>query len=143
MKVDHEVDFHGSTAREMRWALDDLAQTSAWRGWRRVRVIHGNGEVLRAYLRDWCHERGVSWSPEPRNPGSTILHPFRSQLPPPPRLDPPKPVKPRRTLARPINPAAKPEELKAARDLMKQEFERLGEQTPETLRHRKRGHGAG
>lgn len=145
MKVDREIDFHGFTAREMRIELDRLALTDAWRGWRRLRVIHGTGEVLGVELRLWCDERGIPWSPEPRNPGATVLHPFQS--PGPPRRAFPGALKPRseprrkRTLARPIHPAASPEELKIARDLMKQEFEQLGHVPPDALRRRKRGMG--
>src|SRR5687768_13860866 len=46
-----------------------------WRGLRRVRVIHGKGEVLPFALREWCDSRGIPWAPEAGNPGCTILHP--------------------------------------------------------------------
>jgi hypothetical protein len=142
MKVDWEIDFHGYTAREMRIELDRISRRDEWRGWRRLRVIHGTGEVLGAELRAWCDERGVSWSPETHNPGALILHPFRSPKPERAPAHPPhaRPAEKRgRRLTRPINPASSPEALRAARDLMKQEFDRLAEQPPSAIQKRKHG----
>ena len=79
--VDAEADYHGHTAEQMRLALG--RKIGEWRGMQRVRVIHGQGEVLKVTLEDWCREVGVAFNPEPNNPGSTILFPAQRILPQP------------------------------------------------------------
>src|SRR5687768_3323122 len=75
LRVDAEVDFHGfSRAGMVAWLEENWARPG-WRGLRRVRVIHGKGEVLPSALRDWCDSRAIPWAPEAGNPGCTILHP--------------------------------------------------------------------
>ena len=77
--VDVEVDYHGHTAEEMVLALQ--RKLTAWRGMRRVRVIHGQGEILKEALHRWCQEAGIAFYLEPNNPGSTLLTPNQRTLP--------------------------------------------------------------
>ena len=79
--VDAAADYHGHTAEQMLLALH--FKLGAWRGLQRVRVIHGQGEVLKAALENWCREVGIAFYPEPNNPGSTILTPAQRTLPQP------------------------------------------------------------
>jgi hypothetical protein len=83
MRVDSEIDLHGYTALEARAELDRIWGRRCWQGLKRVRVIHGNGSVLRKVVRNWCDERGIPWATELMNPGTTILHPVnRAEFPP-------------------------------------------------------------
>ena len=79
--VDAEADYHGHTAEQMLLALH--FKLGAWRGFQRVRVIHGQGEVLKSALENWSREVGIAFHPEPNNPGSTILLPAQRTLPQP------------------------------------------------------------
>ena len=79
--VDAEADYHGQTAEQMRLTLH--RKLADWRGFRRVRVIHGQGEVLKFTLEDWCREVGIPFESEPNNPGSTLLFPAQRTLPQP------------------------------------------------------------
>ena len=79
--VDAEADYHGHTAEQMRLTLH--RKLADWRGFRRVRVIHGQGEVLKFTLEDWCREVGIPFEAEPNNPGSTLLFPAHRTLPQP------------------------------------------------------------
>jgi hypothetical protein len=83
MRVDQEVDYHGYTAVEMLGALEMAWARRSWQGLRRVRVIHGSGCVLWRELRRWADEKGIPWSPEVANPGTTILHPALRVVPAP------------------------------------------------------------
>src|ERR1043165_7093027 len=81
MKISHEFDFHGFTASSMRDWLERTWSMRRWHGIERVRIIHGKGEVLIPELRRWCEEKGIDWSPEPGNPGATLIFPGRRTLP--------------------------------------------------------------
>ena len=81
MKIKDEVDFHGFTARGMREWLESTWSRRVWHGLQRVRIIHGKGDVLIPELRKWCQEKGIDWSPEPGNPGATLIYPGRRTLP--------------------------------------------------------------
>ncbi len=77
--VDLESDLHGLTAEELRVALQ-----KKWEGWRklnRIRVIHGQGEVLKPTLERWCREKGIAYRIEDPNLGSMLLFPQRHTLP--------------------------------------------------------------
>ena len=110
MRVDAEKDFHGfSVAGMMQWLEDNWA-SRRWHGLRRVRVIHGNGEVLPPALREWCDHKGIQWAPESGNPGTTILHPAARQLPKPPTANKPlREIKKRVSPVLPVKPAPPPE----------------------------------
>ena len=75
LRVDVEVDFHGYTRAGMLSWLDANWARRSWNGLRRVRVIHGQGDVLPPALRNWSDAKGIPWAPESGNPGCTILHP--------------------------------------------------------------------
>lgn len=77
--VDVEVDFHGSSAAEMRVLLQK--SWPSWRGMWKVRVIHGQGVALKPELASWCREMGIAFETEAYNPGSTILYPDRRTSP--------------------------------------------------------------
>ena len=81
MKVSAEIDFHKHSAIQMRDKLEHIWSRRTWHGLQRVRVIHGKGEVLIPELRRWCEEKGIDWSPEPGNPGATLIFPGRRTLP--------------------------------------------------------------
>jgi hypothetical protein len=73
--VDAEVDFHGHTAEQMRLALEK--RWPGWKGMARVRIVHGQGEVLAHELAGWCRARGIVFEREVKNPGATVLYPTR------------------------------------------------------------------
>ena len=79
--VDAEADYHGHTAEQMLLALQ--RKLAEWHGMKRVRVIHGQGEVLKFTLENWCREVGIAFHSEPNNPGSTLLSPALRPLPKP------------------------------------------------------------
>lgn len=83
MRVDSEIDLHGYTALEARSELDRIWGRRCWQGLKRVRVIHGNGVVLRRVVRNWCDDRGIPWATELMNPGTTIIHPANRTVFPP------------------------------------------------------------
>lgn len=74
-KIDAELDLHGYTAAEARNMLDAAWSRRAWQGMRRVRIIHGTGEVLYKTVRKWADDRAIPWTLEAYNPGVTILQP--------------------------------------------------------------------
>lgn len=83
-EVDVEADLHGLTAEQMQHTLEK--HWSKWRGLRLVRVIHGQGEVLRPALQRWCAERGIPCAPDTYNPGSSLLSPRERILPAAPAI---------------------------------------------------------
>ena len=79
MRVDEENDFHGySQAGMIEW-LNAEWGSRRWHGLRRIRIIHGKGEVLHAALREWCDQKGIPWAAEAGNPGATIIRPAGRQ----------------------------------------------------------------
>ena len=79
MKVNAEEDLHGMTGSEAEQFLNRKWSLGCWRGHMRVRLIHGNGEVLKVMVRKWADNMGIPWDPEPYNTGCTILHPAQRQ----------------------------------------------------------------
>lgn len=79
LDVDLEVDLHGHTAEEMRSLLQH--EWPSWRGMRRVRLIHGRGDVLKRELEIWCREMGIPFEIEPNNPGSARIYPTERTIP--------------------------------------------------------------
>ena len=71
--VDAQIDLHGMNAEQMRLSLEK--SWDEWRGLRRVRVIHGQGTVLRPALQRWCEEMGIPQDSDYDNPGSSLLYP--------------------------------------------------------------------
>lgn len=134
-KVDAERDFHGFTAAGMREELDAALASGRWHGLRRVRVIHGKGEVLGIVLREWCEEVGMRWAPEPGNPGATMLYPSISDISPP--VQPSRPVPKPRRAARPRKPEIRisPEDTQ----LFEQTVADLDRDPPAAILRRKRG----
>lgn len=149
-RCDLEVDFHGYTAAEMRAALDDTWGRRRWQGLRRVRVVHGTGEVLWRVLREWCDEKGIPWAPD-RRAGATVVFPVQRATHG--RGPAHRPLGALRERARPTTEAAPedhspapepgaPSDASDARDLMAEEFERLATVDERVLRRRKaRGGG--
>jgi hypothetical protein len=84
--------------------LEDNWNRKRWQGLRRVRVIHGKGEVLGRALRNWCDAKGISWAPESGNPGATIIHPTSKTPRPASRARLNRPAQPARA-ERPPDPA--------------------------------------
>ena len=139
--------------------LENVWSRRAWHGLQRVRVIHGDGAVLRQVVRQWCDEKGIEWNPERGNPGATIVHPGRRLA-----TTPPAPYRPLSSLQSlkategkkggreegrtPAHPPAeeptpalsqsKIENPKSKMDLMAAEFERLGREDALTTFKRKR-----
>ena len=71
--MDAEIDLHGMNAETMRLTLEK--NWDDWRGLRKVRVIHGQGTVLRPALQRWCAEMGIPIDTDYNNPGSSLLFP--------------------------------------------------------------------
>ena len=71
--VDMEADMHGLTAEQMRVALQQ--QWPKWQGKQAVRIIHGQGTVLRPEVERWCREMGIPVSLDPGNPGALKIYP--------------------------------------------------------------------
>ena len=140
MKIDREIDFHHYTRAEMRARLEDIWARREWHGLRRVRVIHGTGAVLYKEVRKWCDEKGIPWTTEEHNPGVTILHPGRraNTAPAPPHrpLTAIRQYKEEREKAESTRQQAETENRKSS-DLMAEEFARLAQEDPRTLRRRK------
>jgi hypothetical protein len=140
-KIDREIDFHHYTRAQMRAELDRVWGSGAWRGLRRVRVIHGAGEVLGREFRAWCDEKGLAWTAEPHNPGVTILLPGRRA-----QTTPAPPHRPMARLKHRLPPAPTGREEPQApvpsssdAQLFAEEIERIAGTDSETLRRRKRG----
>jgi|GEM_PF-3125798 hypothetical protein len=74
MKTTLEIDLHGYTSKETLDLLDEKWVSHQWDGYRRIILIHGNGNVLWRTVRDWADRNGIQWVPD-MNPGLTILHP--------------------------------------------------------------------
>ena len=72
-KIDAELDLHGHTAVSARNELEMVWSRRAWQGLRRVRIIHGTGQVLYQVVRKWADEKSIPWTLETYNPGVTIL----------------------------------------------------------------------
>ena len=77
--VDAAVDMHGLNAEEMRRSLHDL--WPSWRGLRSVRIITGQGVVLKPEAEQWCREMGIPFLPDPRNPGALRIFPGERSIP--------------------------------------------------------------
>lgn len=160
LKIDFEVDLHGDTSAGARSRLETIWSTKSWHGLRRVRVIHGTGEVLWKVVRLWCEEKGIEWTTESHNAGVTILHPGRRAVsaPAPPhrplaklsevKTSKPKkeakPEKPPIKTVEPIPPseskkvqATRAPETAEKKDLMAEEFARLAEEDERALRKQK------
>ena len=71
--VDIEADLHGLTAEEMRVALQQ--KWPQWQGKQSVRIIHGQGTVLRPEVERWCREMGIPVAIDPGNPGALKIYP--------------------------------------------------------------------
>ena len=77
--VDVEADLHGLTAEQMRVTLQQ--QWSKWQGKQAVRIIHGQGAVLRPEVERWCREMGIPVSIDPGNPGALKIYPRERHAP--------------------------------------------------------------
>jgi hypothetical protein len=159
LKIDFEVDLHGDTSAGARSRLETIWSTKSWQGLRRVRVIHGTGEVLWKVVRLWCEEKGIEWTTESHNAGVTILHPGRRAVsaPAPPHRPlaqlsqvkiskPKKEPKPEKPVVKGAEPppsenpkfkADKPVAKSPDKDLMAEEFARLAEEDERALRKQK------
>ena len=136
MRIDAEKDFHGYREAEMLACLERSWSNGVWSGLKRVRLIHGTGEVLFRTARQWADGKGIPWSTEPNNPGVTILHPGLAS----PYTSAPTKKATITQKHRPIRQPGRvdPVEDEAAKKLMEQEFHRLGSEDPnQTLRHKR------
>ncbi len=77
--VDVEADLHGLTAEQMRVTLQQ--QWPKWQGKQAVRIIHGQGAVLRPEVERWCQEMGIPVSIDPGNPGALKIYPRERHAP--------------------------------------------------------------
>ena len=77
--VDVEADLHGLTAEQMRVTLQQ--QWAQWQGKQVVRIIHGQGAVLRPEVERWCQEMGIPVSFDPGNPGALKIYPRERHAP--------------------------------------------------------------
>ena len=154
-RIDAEMDLHGYTAANAHELLNTAWSRGAWSSMRRVRIIHGTGEVLYRVVRQWAEEKSIPWTVETYNPGVTILQPALRR--------PAAAVAPNRPLAAPLQKlrSAKPKdgeprvisgrgevgpcdapssvEESRSQDLFALEVERLNEQDPRSLHKRKHG----
>ncbi len=71
--VDVEADLHGLTAEQMRVTLQQ--KWPVWQGKQSVRIIHGQGTVLRPEVERWCQEMGIPVAVDPGNPGALKIYP--------------------------------------------------------------------
>ena len=71
--VDVEADLHGLTAEQMRVTLQQ--KWPVWQGMQSVRIIHGQGTVLRPEVERWCQEMGIPVAIDPGNPGALKIYP--------------------------------------------------------------------
>lgn len=77
--VDVEADLHGLTAEQMRVTLQQ--QWPKWQGKQAVRIIHGQGTVLRPEVERWCREMGIPVAIDPGNPGALKIYPRERHAP--------------------------------------------------------------
>lgn len=77
--VEAVLDLHGMTAEDARRALQK--QWAAWRGMSAVRLIHGQGVVLKPAVERWCEEMGIPYSQDPRNAGAMRIFPRDRTVP--------------------------------------------------------------
>ena len=77
--VDAEIDLHGLTAEQLRIALQQ--RWPQWRGLRSVRIVHGQGTVLRPEIERWCAETGIPYLPDAHNAGALRIFPRERTLP--------------------------------------------------------------
>jgi hypothetical protein len=154
-RIDAELDLHGYTAASAREQLETVWSRRAWHGMRRIRIIHGTGEVLHKVVRSWADERSIPWTLETYNPGVTILQPslrrepagfahnfpfarYRDKLKAVLPAEEPKPSAPPPAPEKSVAPVAQRSNGHSP-DLFAQEIERLGEQDPRSLHKRKHG----
>lgn len=75
VKVDAECDLHGLTRKEALEELEYQIRELQRRGGRRLRVIHGCGEVLSEMVYNYGRRTpGIVVTPERDNPGSCIVN---------------------------------------------------------------------
>lgn len=79
--ADADVDLHGLTAEELRMELQRL--WPRWRGLQSVRIVHGQGTVLKPEIVRWCQETGVAFAPDERNAGALRIFPRQRAVPHP------------------------------------------------------------
>jgi DNA-nicking Smr family endonuclease len=77
--VDAEIDLHGLTVEQLRLTLQK--RWPEWRGMRRVRLIHGRGDILKSEVERWCREMGLPFGADPGNPGALRIFPHDRTLP--------------------------------------------------------------
>ena len=77
--VDDQVDLHGQTAEQLRMTLQQ--RWPQWRNLHSVRIVHGQGTVLKPEIARWCHEMGVPYLPDTGNAGAVRIFPQQRTLP--------------------------------------------------------------
>lgn len=77
--VDAEVDLHGCSAEQLRTMLQQ--KWSGWRGLNAVRIVHGQGVVLKPEIVRWCEEMGIPYLPDAHNAGAVRIFPRQRTLP--------------------------------------------------------------
>ena len=77
--VDAEVDLHGLTLEELRMTLQK--RWPHWRNLQAVRIVHGQGTVLKPEIVRWCAETGIAYQPDTYNAGALRIFPQQHTLP--------------------------------------------------------------
>ena len=77
--VDAEVDLHGLTGEQLRVALQ--RRWPQWRNLQSVRIVHGQGTVLKPEIVRWCAETGIAYLPDAYNAGALCIFPQQYTLP--------------------------------------------------------------
>jgi hypothetical protein len=147
-KIDAEIDLHGLTAASARDQLETVWSRRVWQGLRRVRIIHGTGEVLYKIVRLWADDKSIPWTLEAYNPGVTILQPaLRREHSVVPanrpfarhRKELTDLVTSKRESAGPDRLPVSVENSAVQADLFAQEIDRLEQQDPRSVHKRKHG----
>jgi hypothetical protein len=157
-RIDAEFDLHGYTGAAAKDQLEIVWSRGKWHGFRRVRIIHGTGEVLYKVVRRWADEKSIPWTLEPYNPGVTILQPSLRRGQNAPSQNRPFARHQNALRAFSDRRAAQPEEVKArevkgdspgksppesqdpqSANLFKEEMARLDQQDPRSMHKRKHG----
>ncbi len=79
--VDDQVDLHGYTAEQLR--LEFQKRWPRWRNLHSVRIVHGQGTVLKPEVVRWCAELGIASAPDTYNAGALCIFPQQRILPQP------------------------------------------------------------
>jgi len=77
--VDDTLDVHGLTETEL--LLELQRHWALWRRLHTVRIVHGQGSVLKPAIERWCNDIGLPYLPDSHNPGALRIFPHLRTLP--------------------------------------------------------------